>query len=109
MAALEGPLTTGLRTTREQSAKRMAQSDGRRKRAKRQQKQAEGRTLSANISETLTLPEFSVEGGEGIDDGNDGCYAIIHLGCGSVGVGDKVNELEKENARLRVGAERTEG
>ncbi len=27
--------------------------------------------LSANISETLTLPEFSVEGGEGIDDGND--------------------------------------
>ena len=42
-------------------------------------------TLSANIDETLTLPEFSVEGGEGIDDGNDGCYAIIHLGGGSDG------------------------
>ena len=41
--------------------------------------------LSANINETLTLPEFSVEGGEGIDDGNDGCYAIIHLGGGSDG------------------------
>jgi len=41
--------------------------------------------LSANIDETLTLPEFSVEGGEGIDDGNDGCYAIIHLGGGSDG------------------------
>ncbi len=39
----------------------------------------EGGPLSANIDETLTLPEFSVEGGEGIDDGNDGCYAIIHL------------------------------
>ena len=46
----------------------------------------EGRNpLSANIDETLTLPEFSVEGGEGIDDGNDGCYAIIHLGGGSDG------------------------
>ncbi len=44
-----------------------------------------GRALSANIDETLTLPEFSVEGGEGIDDGNDGCYAIIHLGGGSDG------------------------
>ncbi len=41
--------------------------------------------LSANISETLSLPEFSVEGGEGIEDGNDGCYAIIHLGGGSDG------------------------
>jgi len=45
-----------------------------------------GETLPANISETLALPEFSVEGGEGIDDGNDGCYAIIHLGGGSDGV-----------------------
>ncbi len=41
--------------------------------------------LSANINETLTLPEFSVEGGEGIDDGTNGCYAVIHLGGGSDG------------------------
>ncbi len=47
-----------------------------------------GITLSANISETLALPEFSVEGGEGIEDGNDGCYAIIHLGGGSDGETD---------------------
>ena len=51
-------------------------------------KTATAYTLSANISETLPLPEFSVEGGEGIDDGNDGCYAIIHLGGGSDGEAD---------------------
>ena len=37
-----------------------------------------GDPLSAKIDETLTLPEFSVEGGEGIDDGTDRCYALSH-------------------------------
>ena len=42
-------------------------------------------TLSGNISETLTLPEFSVEGGERIDYGSGGCYTVIHIGGGSDG------------------------
>ena len=37
-------------------------------------------TLSANINDTFTLLEFNVEGGEGIDHGNDECYAVRHLG-----------------------------
>ncbi len=43
--------------------------------------------LSANMSETPTLPEFSGEGGERIVDGNDGCYAIIPLAGGSEVIG----------------------
>ena len=33
-----------------------------------------------SISETLTPPEFSVEGERGIDHEYDGCYAVIHFG-----------------------------
>ena len=41
-------------------------------------------TLSANISETLTPREFSVEGGGGIDHADDRWYGPIHLGGGAV-------------------------
>ncbi len=36
--------------------------------------------LSANINETLTPFEFNVEGEEGIEHGNGGCYGVSHFG-----------------------------
>ena len=36
--------------------------------------------LLQNMNETLPLPEFNVEGGEGIDHGNDKYYVVRHFG-----------------------------